>query len=1202
MVNEKSGYNPMKSIPILVTGESSPTKIRSASISSVSTELEDDAIFRKRWKSTYGFVLACIHLSLGLGNVWRFPYIAYRHGGGSFVIAYLIITVIIIIPLFFLETSLGQFSSRGPLAIWVISPAFKGIGYAMLTISTLAAMYFNMINSYSILFTFASLQEKLPWEHCNNWWNTNDCIPLRFVISQTSFNTTSNTFEASVLHSSSKFRDLLPPRPYNFSSASHIMANPYVNDDGFLKDCYPSYLPTNLSAVNKSLSNTSTNSMRSNNNYIFTAGSGKIRLKGSGNGSLSQSEMGLINENNSDFGYSMSPVLATEQYLKVFLGENLGKQLRLSWQLALGSLFIWIIVFAVLIKGHKFSGKVAYVACLYPFVLFIVIFIRVQSLTGARPGMIKFFLPDRRILTAEVWHDAVVQSFFSNFVCWGPIIMMASHNSFFNNLLRDSLVVPFVNSLAAIIIGVISFAIVSYISFHTCIPFYDVAPKDPSFIYVIYPVIISTFPISPLWGFLLFATITQLGINSQLFCVKTLITSIMDEKIPHFTKPLRIIFCTSLVLYLFGLIFATKRGVYLIEFVDFETTAWSLLAIALLECVIVSWVYGADHLLLDIRIILRRPLRLLWHAAWSYTTPLTLMIIIIVSILDNRDIILPYPLITAKNQGFDSKTVWITGLAWAISISPLIIIISVFVYHFLRTGVKSSKATPTAKIISSSSMPTMKIAKHAKMNEDAYIISGINRPASLGSPTSSNIINGNEQSGQRTGAEGATASGKHYRRLFFDRSRNRLRIKKEPPSQLTAPTLKERLIKCISATPEWGPFTENHQLLQQIAFRIQRCNHQILNKAVHKKAREIINLVNQSGSTNLCIKDLLFINPNAPAGKDGETRLQNIEDIGTVKMKAPRKYSLFDGYKEVVFMELPKDLMTKIDEPGVYTFLQPLDIDVPSNMILLPNSAQPDSDKINNRQDDSRNYYSPRFRSQDFSVDFPKIAMANESRGDILDGVKADNENMQKNDLWNKIKTAYLHNNEKEKFAKAALDLSKMDHMEKGRRGSDKFFIETDYPMHSFVFGRKTDIDHSIGTDKSSGFLDPIFYPSEIPYQLSPSLIGSSSNNYLSIPDIDRRRSSLITKSFSPVKTTTNDNQTNIPKRCRFTLAHIDAEHISTPLTLIQQNNHSLEKLNDREQEKRENGLKEDPLEFKLIDGDMNLLEDPTNPNTSSRI
>ena len=81
---------------------------------------------RDNWSSPVEFLLSCISMSVGLGNIWRFPFVAYENGGGAFLIPYLIVLIFIGRPLYFLEMVLGQFSSSGSVKLWDVVPFAKG--------------------------------------------------------------------------------------------------------------------------------------------------------------------------------------------------------------------------------------------------------------------------------------------------------------------------------------------------------------------------------------------------------------------------------------------------------------------------------------------------------------------------------------------------------------------------------------------------------------------------------------------------------------------------------------------------------------------------------------------------------------------------------------------------------------------------------------------------------------------------------------------------------------------------------------------------------------------------------------------------------------------------------------------------------------------------------------------------------------------
>ncbi|KAM7535590.1 hypothetical protein Aperf_G00000091604 [Anoplocephala perfoliata] len=143
------------------------------------TYQQSKPINRVTWGGKIEFVLSCISYAVGLGNVWRFPYLCHKNGGGAFLVPYVIMLAFVGLPLFFLEFAFGQFASLGPISIWSVSPLFKGIGYAMVAVTWIITLYYNVIVAQALLYLFYSFSRELPWTFCNNTWNDpGTCLDL----------------------------------------------------------------------------------------------------------------------------------------------------------------------------------------------------------------------------------------------------------------------------------------------------------------------------------------------------------------------------------------------------------------------------------------------------------------------------------------------------------------------------------------------------------------------------------------------------------------------------------------------------------------------------------------------------------------------------------------------------------------------------------------------------------------------------------------------------------------------------------------------------------------------------------------------------------------------------------------------------------------------------------------------------------------
>ncbi|KAI0231668.1 Sodium-dependent proline transporter [Lamellibrachia satsuma] len=136
---------------------------------------KDENEERGNWTGRLDFLLSCLGYAVGLGNVWRFPYLCYKNGGAVFFIPYVIMLAFVGIPIFFMELSLGQFTSNSALTCWGMATVFKGIGFAMVTVSSLVAIYYNIIIAWAIFYFFASFTSDLPWQYCDRSYASPYC-------------------------------------------------------------------------------------------------------------------------------------------------------------------------------------------------------------------------------------------------------------------------------------------------------------------------------------------------------------------------------------------------------------------------------------------------------------------------------------------------------------------------------------------------------------------------------------------------------------------------------------------------------------------------------------------------------------------------------------------------------------------------------------------------------------------------------------------------------------------------------------------------------------------------------------------------------------------------------------------------------------------------------------------------------------------
>ena len=110
---------------------------------------------REQWTGQVGFILAAIGSAVGLGNIWRFPGVAYENGGGAFLIPYLVALLTAGIPILFLDYALGhRFRGAAPTTFRRVGRAFgrwtESLGWFQVAIAFVIGLYYTAVIAWAL--------------------------------------------------------------------------------------------------------------------------------------------------------------------------------------------------------------------------------------------------------------------------------------------------------------------------------------------------------------------------------------------------------------------------------------------------------------------------------------------------------------------------------------------------------------------------------------------------------------------------------------------------------------------------------------------------------------------------------------------------------------------------------------------------------------------------------------------------------------------------------------------------------------------------------------------------------------------------------------------------------------------------------------------------------------------------------------------
>ncbi len=187
------------------------------------------------------------------------------------------------------------------------------------------------------------------------------------------------------------------------------------------------------------------------------------------------------------------------------------------WQLVVSLVAAWLVVFLMVVRGIKVSGKLVYFTSLFPYVVLLILGIRGWMLPGAREGIEFYLRPDfAKLKDIKVWSDAASQIFYIMSISFGGLVALSSYNKFDNNILRDSIFVSISSSLTGVYAGFVVFAFIGYLSHTTGQSIDKIIQAGQGLSFVVYPYAVTTIKGAPFWSILFFFMMLVLGLDTMV--------------------------------------------------------------------------------------------------------------------------------------------------------------------------------------------------------------------------------------------------------------------------------------------------------------------------------------------------------------------------------------------------------------------------------------------------------------------------------------------------------------------------------------------------------------------------------------------------------------------------------------------------------------------------------------------------------------
>ncbi|XP_052340669.1 sodium-dependent neutral amino acid transporter SLC6A17-like [Oncorhynchus keta] len=584
---------------------------------------------RPAWNSKLQYILAQVGFSVGLGNVWRFPYLCQKNGGGAYLVPYFILLILIGIPLFFLELAVGQRIRRGSIGVWnYVYPQLGGIGVSSLMVCGFVGLYYNVIIGWSIFYFFQSFQYPLPWAEC----------PIRVV----------NGSQA-----------IIEPECEKSSATTYFWYRQTLNITSTIEDSgglnwkmtmslFAAWLIVCLAVIKGIQSSGKVMYFSSLFPYVvlicfLVRG---LMLKGSVDG--------IAHMFTPKLEKMLEPQVWREAATQVFFALGLG--------------FGGVIAFSSYNKRDNNCHFDAALVSIINFITSILATLVVFAVLGFKANIMN----EKCVVeNAEKILDYLKSGVLS-------LELIPPHVNF--------------SHLSAVdyqemygVIKTVREDSFDQLGLDPCILEDELnkAVQGTGLAFIAFTEAMTHFPASPFWSVMFFFMLINLGLGSMIGTMTGITTPVLDA-FPKIRKEFLCVGC-CIVAFFCGLLFVQRSGNYFVTMFDDYSAGLPLTVVVILENISVAWIYGTKRFMQDLEDMLGfRPYSFYFYM-WKYVSPACLTVLIIATVIEMAVSPAGYNAWVEElaSEKFLSYPPWALGVAYSLIIAAMLPLPCVFIArHF----------------------------------------------------------------------------------------------------------------------------------------------------------------------------------------------------------------------------------------------------------------------------------------------------------------------------------------------------------------------------------------------------------------------------------------------------------------------------------------------------------------------------------------